>query len=63
MGDIMTIVELAKYLKFKPRTIYVKVKRGEIPGSKIGKSWRFQKHVIDQWLSEDTMSKVKKRTK
>ena len=56
----MTIAELAKYLKFKPRTIYVKVKRGEIPGSKIGKSWRFQKYVIDQWLSEDTMGKIKK---
>ena len=58
----MTIAELAKYLKFKPRTIYVKVKRGEIPGSKIGKSWRFQKHIIDQWLLENIMSQTKKKS-
>lgn len=60
MGEIMTINELAQYLKFKPRTIYVKAKRGEIPGSRIGKNWRFQKHIIDQWLSKDTMEAVKK---
>jgi excisionase family DNA binding protein len=58
MDDIMTINELASYLKLKPRTLYVKVKNREIPGSRIGRTWRFQKHIIDRWLAEKATAKT-----
>lgn len=51
--EIMTVKQLAEYLKLNYQTVYKKVQRGEIPSSKIGRGWRFQKSVIDRWLSEE----------
>ena len=41
--DVMTVREVAEYLKVKARTIYRLVANGEIPGFKVGGSWRFRK--------------------
>jgi len=58
--EIMTVKELAEYLKLNFQTVYRKVQHGEIPGSKIGRGWRFQKSVIDRWLSEEiVVTKIK----
>ncbi|MCG2741650.1 MAG: helix-turn-helix domain-containing protein [Syntrophaceae bacterium] len=51
--EIMTVKQLAEYLKLNYQTIYKKIQKGEIPGSKIGRGWRFQKVVIDRWLTEE----------
>jgi excisionase family DNA binding protein len=48
---IMTIEELAKYLRLHKSTVYRMVRQGEIPSSKIGNQWRFRKDVIDAWIS------------
>lgn len=61
VDEILTVSELSKYLKLRPRTLYVKLGKGEIPGSKIGRTWRFQKSTIDKWLAENAMQKIKKR--
>lgn len=58
--EIMTVKQLAEYLKLNYQTVYKKVQKGEIPSSKIGRGWRFQKNVIDRWLSEElVVRKVK----
>jgi len=49
---LMTIAEVAKYLRIHKSTVYRMVRKGLIPGGKIGNQWRFRKDVIDQWLSE-----------
>jgi excisionase family DNA binding protein len=49
---IMTIEELAKYLRLHKSTVYRMVRQGEMPSSKIGNQWRFRKDVIDAWLSK-----------
>ena len=49
--EIMTPREAAEYLSVHVRTIYRLVKHGEIPGRKIGGSWRFKKDALDEWLS------------
>ena len=49
--EIMTPREAAEYLSVHVRTIYRLAKNGEIPGRKIGGSWRFKKDVLDEWLS------------
>ncbi len=46
----MDIQELAQYLKLAPVTLYKMVKEERIPCRRIGKSLRFPKAVIDQWL-------------
>ncbi len=48
--DILTIEEVARYLKMKPQTIYKWAQEGQIPGAKIGKEWRFRKQMLDEWI-------------
>ncbi len=51
MKEIMTPREASEYLSVHVRTIYRLAKNGEIPGRKVGGSWRFKKDVLDEWLS------------
>lgn len=48
--DIMTVEEIARYLKLKPQTIYKWAQEGRIPAAKLGKEWRFRKSLIDRWI-------------
>jgi len=48
--DLMTIEEVAKYLRVKKRTIYDWVKKGKIPAIKAVGQWRFKKGKIKDWL-------------
>ena len=48
--DIMTLEEVAAYLKVKPQTIYTWAQAGRIPAAKLGKEWRFKKSIIDRWF-------------
>jgi excisionase family DNA binding protein len=49
-SDIMTLEEVAAYLKLKPQTIYTWAQEKKIPAAKIGKEWRFKKSIIDEWF-------------
>jgi excisionase family DNA binding protein len=52
LGGMLTVTELADYLKISRSMIYRLLKRGEIPGFKIGSDWRFNLDEIDQWLAK-----------
>ncbi len=52
--DIMTIREVADYLKLTEKTAYRLVAEGKIPGFKVGGSWRFRKSEIDTWIEQQT---------
>lgn len=56
--QVLTLEELAVYLKIPKSTLYKLVQEGRIPGQKLGKQWRFAKKAIDQWL-EQQQSDVK----
>nr|MBP8697837.1 helix-turn-helix domain-containing protein [Syntrophorhabdaceae bacterium] len=47
MGNVLTIEELATYLKIPKSTLYKIVREGNIPSQKIGRHWRFGKGAID----------------
>ncbi|MEK6529934.1 MAG: response regulator, partial [candidate division NC10 bacterium] len=49
-SDIFTVGEVAAYLKLPISTVYRLAERREIPGHKVGRQWRFQRTVIDEWL-------------
>ena len=49
-SDIMTLEEVARYLKVKPQTIYTWAQAKRIPAAKLGKEWRFKKSIIDEWI-------------
>lgn len=48
---LMTIEELASYLKVTKRTIYDWLQKGRVPASKVVGQWRFKKERIDEWLN------------
>jgi excisionase family DNA binding protein len=50
--EVMSIGELAAYLKISRSTLYKLVQEGRLPGQKIGKRWRFHKDAIDEWLKQ-----------
>lgn len=53
MADpIMTLPEVAEYLKLAERTVYGYAQKGIVPGIKIGSAWRFRKADIDAWLEQ-----------
>ena len=56
-GDVLTIEELAAYLKIPKSTLYKLVREGRIPSQKIGRHWRFRKGAIDCWLEEMRVNK------
>jgi len=47
----MTIEEIATYLKVSKETIYKMVQQSQLPASKLGNQWRFNRDTIDAWLS------------
>jgi PTS system nitrogen regulatory IIA component len=50
--DILTIEEVAKYLRVSERTVYDWAQKGEIPAGKIGTVWRFKKADIEKWVND-----------
>jgi excisionase family DNA binding protein len=51
-NDIMTLEEVAEYLRLKPQTIYTWAQEKKIPAAKLGKEWRFRKSLIDKWFNQ-----------
>ncbi len=54
--DILTLEEVATYLRLKPQTIYRWAQERRIPAVKLGKEWRFRKSILDRWLDEQMLS-------
>jgi len=50
--EIMTLKEVADYLKLAEKTAYRLAAEGKLPGFKVGGSWRFKKEDILQWIEE-----------
>ena len=50
--EIMTLEEVAAYLKVKPQTIYSWAQEKKIPAAKLGKEWRFKRSIIDAWFNQ-----------
>ncbi len=52
MGRVMTVKELAAYLRVHPSTIYKLLRLRELPGFRVASEWRFNLATIDRWLLE-----------
>ena len=51
MPEIMTTKEVAEYLKLHPITVCKYAGEGKIPAIRIGRVFRFDKDVIDKWIT------------
>jgi excisionase family DNA binding protein len=52
----LTIEELSGYLKMSRSKLYQMAQKGELPGSKIGTQWRFDRDEIDDWVKRHKFS-------
>jgi excisionase family DNA binding protein len=50
-GDqILTVGEVASYLRVSEATIYRMAQAGKIPARRVGRSWRFSSDQIREWF-------------
>ena len=54
-SQIMTVEEVAEFLKLSKITIYKLVKKGQLPGFRVGNSWRFRKDKILDIISKQML--------
>jgi len=60
MATWLDFKELTAYLKMPRSTLYRLVQTRELPGHKIGRSWRFDQDEIDRWIKADVPKRVRR---
>jgi excisionase family DNA binding protein len=55
MTKLMTVSEVADYLRVTKKTVYRLLLRGKIPATKVGNQWRFAQSAIDKWLQKNSI--------
>ena len=61
-GEILTLDEVAAFLRAGKKTVYRLAQRGEIPGFKLGGTWRFRRAELDRWIATQIAQKNHDRT-
>jgi len=51
-SEILTLKEVAEYLKLAEKTAYRLAAEGKLPGFKVGGSWRFKRIDIESWIEK-----------
>lgn len=49
--EILTIDEVAAFMKAGKRTVYRLAASGELPAFKLGGTWRFRRSDLDKWIA------------
>ncbi len=58
MAALITLEEVADYLRVTKTTIYRLLEKRGIPATKVGHQWRFDKGSIDTWLRQNSAEKA-----
>ena len=53
-GEILTLDEVAAFLKAGKRTVYRFAQNGDIPAFKVGGTWRFRRSDLERWIDESS---------
>ena len=53
-SEVLTIKEVAEYLKVNERTIYRLAASNDLPGFRVGNAWRFKRSDLDTWVLKQT---------
>jgi excisionase family DNA binding protein len=51
---MLTVHDLAVYLRLSDAMVYKLARAGQMPSLRVGKSWRFKKELIDDWILRET---------
>lgn len=49
---LMTLREVAEYLRVHPGTVYRLVKSGQLPAARVGRDLRFDTRLVEQWIAK-----------
>lgn len=60
IDEVLTIKEVAQYLKVNERTIYRLAASGELPGFRVGNAWRFKQSDLATWVAKQTQKSASK---
>ena len=61
MEKLLTLYEVAAYLRLNRFTVYHMVERGEMPSIKVANQWRFKEKDLDKWLEENKKFRRKRK--
>ncbi|MFC4623582.1 helix-turn-helix transcriptional regulator [Comamonas nitrativorans] len=61
-SEILTLDEVAIYLKAGKKTVYRLAQQGGIPGFKLGGTWRFRRSELDRWIAAQIAEKTQGKT-
>jgi excisionase family DNA binding protein len=50
--EVLTIPDVAVYLRLPVSTVYRLAQRGELPGQKVGRHWRFHRQTLEDWFRQ-----------
>ena len=50
--QLMSVKDVAEYLKVDMSTVYLWSQRGQMPAMKVGRMWRYRRAEIDAWLDQ-----------
>ena len=53
MDTLITLDEVATYLRLSKDTVYRMAQSGKIPASKVGTQWRFRRSDVEAWLEQN----------
>lgn len=62
MAKILTLDEVAAYLKAGKKTVYRLAQQGQIPGFKLGGTWRFRRTELDRRIAAQIAQTPQDRT-
>ena len=52
-NSIMTVRDVASYLRLSEAKVYRLAKEGSVPSFRLGKSWRFRRDLLDEWIIKE----------
>ncbi len=59
---LLTVEQVAQYLKVDKFTVYRLVAQKKIPAFKVGNQWRFKKRMIEAWLRNNMNISVPRKS-
>ncbi len=59
--DILTVEEVARYLKVTERHVYKLLSDRKIPAFKVGGTWRFKKELLENWIQDSVEEQSKEK--
>ncbi|MFA5872881.1 MAG: helix-turn-helix domain-containing protein [Anaerolineales bacterium] len=50
----MTVHDVAEYLRLSEAKVYKMAREGHLPALRMGKTWRFKRELVDEWIRRET---------